>query len=127
MNAVQVPLAHGERIVRREREATGIAQPLDPGDAADRAEVSRARRVDGEREGRDLRDTATRMSFDPLRDEVRRGALLEPDGVAGGARLCGNRQRDEEDREREPFHAGPTRSVGLTPGTKPWPGASRAR
>ena len=43
VNAVEVPLTHRERVVRREGEAARGAQPLDPRDAADRAEGLSAR------------------------------------------------------------------------------------
>ena len=70
MNAVEVPLARGERVVRREREASRVvAEPLDPADAANRAETVGVRGSDRQGEGRDLRDPAAGASLDPLCDE----------------------------------------------------------
>ena len=127
MDAVEVPLAHRERVVRREREPAGIAHALDPGDTANRAEPAGTRCVDREREGADRRDSVSRAGLELLRDEPGRSALLKSDGVAGRSRGGGRRQREQEETEGKPFHAGPIRSVALTPGTKPRPGASLAR
>ena len=111
----------------REREPPRRPHALDPGRAVEREQLARVSRAHGEGERTDLRHRLAGHGLDLAGDGALVGALLDPDREPAGRGLRGHGQGEHERREDEPLHAGPTVSVGLTPGTKPRPGASRAR
>ena len=114
----------GEKESRREG-----SHPLDPGNSGQRPEAAGGGRVDRDREGADRRDGPACTGLEPVGKRLRRGALVDSHRVPG--RGC-RRRREERERERERCerdapHAGPIRTIGLTPGTNPAPERSLAR
>src|SRR6266540_3566776 len=104
--------------VIRVRDVTGVqtcALPISRGVDVHRAQVA----VAG--------DAGTARASHLLRDAVEGDALADADDEALRRSCPRKRERKAEADQREPSHPPTTRRTEETPGTRPWPRATRAR
>ncbi len=103
------------------------AEALDVRDALHRGEPLRVRDVHGDRERADDCDRPAGGRLDPVGDPLRGEASVDAEREASGGRGSRQRERETCGEDDELPHAGPTFRTGVTPGTNPRPGKTRAR
>ena len=116
-----------QRVVRDEGQAALRTEAFHVRDAPHRAEPLRARDVHGDRERADDGDRPAGGRLDAVGDPLRREASVDAEREASGSRGSRQRERETGGEDDERPHAGPTFRTGVTPGTNPRPGKTRAR